>query len=89
MKKLASLIFALFLMNATMAQWFWQNPLPQCNFLTSIKFTDANTGYTVGDGGTILKTTNGGTNWVALLNGISNGLKSVYFTNANKGYAVG
>ena len=30
------------------------------NYLYSVYFTDANTGYAVGEGGTILKTTNGG-----------------------------
>jgi photosystem II stability/assembly factor-like uncharacterized protein len=43
----------------------------------------------VGQNGTILKTTNGGMNWVALLSGTSNELKSVYFTDFNTGYVVG
>ena len=77
MKKLNSLIIALFLVNATMAQWFWQNPLPQGNHLTSIRFTDANTGYAVGDYGTILKTTNGGTNWVTLSSGTNKWIYSI------------
>ena len=45
------------------AQWVWQNPLPQGNPLGSIYFVDSNTGWTVGTGGTILKTTNGGDSW--------------------------
>ena len=36
-------------------QWHWQNPLPQGNSLESVFFTDSNTGYAVGDAGTILK----------------------------------
>jgi photosystem II stability/assembly factor-like uncharacterized protein len=31
--------------------------------LYSIHFTDATTGYAVGDNGTIIKTTNGGADW--------------------------
>jgi photosystem II stability/assembly factor-like uncharacterized protein len=57
--------------------------------LSSIYFTDANTGYTVGQRGTILKTINGGVDWIAQTNGVSVYLTSVYFTNANTGYAVG
>ncbi len=46
------------------------------------------TGYTVGAAGTILKTTNGGTNWVFLNTGYTNRLKSVYFLNVDTGYVV-
>jgi photosystem II stability/assembly factor-like uncharacterized protein len=42
------------------SQWTWQNPLPQSNSLSSVYFTDANTGYNAGESGNILKTTNGG-----------------------------
>ena len=42
--------------------WYWQNPLPQGNYLTSISFVNPDTGWAVGDAGTIIKTTNGGIN---------------------------
>jgi len=58
-------------------------------WLNSVYFANANTGYAVGDHGTILKTTNGGTNWVALLSGTNQWLNSVYFADANTGFAVG
>jgi len=48
--------------------WFWQNPLPQGNNLNSIHFIDSNIGWAVGHTGTVLKTTNGGTDWVRLFN---------------------
>ena len=35
------------------------------SFLYSIQMLDANTGFAVGSGGTILKTTNGGSNWTS------------------------
>jgi len=67
--------------------------------LTSVNFpnpnTDypigqsVNTGYAAGVGGTILKTTDGGTSWAALNSGTSNQLFSIYFSNANEGLAVG
>jgi hypothetical protein len=40
--------------------WTWQNPLPQGNTLNSVSFTDASTGWAVGDGGIMLKTADGG-----------------------------
>ncbi|MGA9697271.1 MAG: YCF48-related protein, partial [Dehalococcoidales bacterium] len=57
--------------------------------LTSVCFTDKNTGYAVGPDGTILKTTNGGTEWTSQVSGTSNDLYSVFFTDKNTGYAVG
>ena len=36
-----------------------------------------------------VKTTNGGSNWVALSSGTYQILNSVYFTDANTGYTVG
>ena len=62
-------------------------------------FTDAKTGYVVGDGdwdkGTnyykhiILKTIDGGTTWDTLSHRSPGGLNSVFFTDANTGFAVG
>lgn len=40
------------------------------NALNSIRFKDANTGIAVGDGGVIVRTTNGGTNWSAVSSGL-------------------
>ena len=45
------------------AQWTWKNPKIQGNPLCSVDFTDVNTGFAVGEFGTILKTTNGGQTW--------------------------
>ncbi|MEI6900357.1 MAG: hypothetical protein WCL00_10805 [Bacteroidota bacterium] len=56
MKKTLLLSIALLLTGiSSFAQWEWQNPLPQGNGLSSVYFTDANTGYTVG-AGIIMKT---------------------------------
>ena len=58
--------------------------------LNSVHFTDINTGYAVGEGGTVLKTVNGGASWIILsYQTTSNFLQSVYFTDDNFGYAVG
>jgi hypothetical protein len=54
-----------------------------------VSFTDASTGTVVGEGGTILRTTDGGTTWVHQLSGTKNWLWGVSFTDANTGTAVG
>lgn len=71
------------------AQWNSQNPLPQEKKLSSVYFTNANTGYAAGDSGVILRTIDAGTSWSALSSGTTNYLGSICFTNLNTGYAVG
>ncbi|MEI7490431.1 MAG: YCF48-related protein [Bacteroidota bacterium] len=56
--------------------------------LTSVCFTDANTGIAVGFG-TIQKTVNGGAGWEPVPCNSGWNLYSVCFPNANTGYAVG
>ena len=72
---------------------FSNNGLTKYNFMNSIFFTNANVGYCVGgfDGlqGTILKTVDGGINWVEQTSGVIKSLNSVYFINPDTGYAVG
>jgi photosystem II stability/assembly factor-like uncharacterized protein len=46
-------------------------------------------GWAVGDGGTILHTSDGGTTWTAQTSGTTNLLSLVEFTDANTGWAVG
>jgi len=69
--------------------WTWQNPLPQGNTLRDVFFVNAQTGWAVGDAGTILKTVNGGATWTAQTSGIAKTLLSVYFTDTHTGWAVG
>jgi photosystem II stability/assembly factor-like uncharacterized protein len=66
----------------------WSEQFPP-EGLNSIFFINASIGYAVGYNGSIVKTTNGGTNWVVLSNKISNDLSSVFFVDENTGYAVG
>lgn len=46
-------------------------------------------GYVVGTAGTILKTTNGGTDWTPLTSGTNAPLNSVFFTDNQTGFVVG
>ena len=59
------------------------------NTLSSVLFTDASTGWVVGDLGTVLHTTDGGTTWIPQASGTSNDMFSVFFTDANTGWVVG
>jgi photosystem II stability/assembly factor-like uncharacterized protein len=70
-------------------QWIEQNPLPTGNCLNSVCFTDSNTGFAVGELGTLLKTTDGGISWTILPSGTESHLNSVYFVDASTGFAVG
>jgi hypothetical protein len=54
-----------------------------------LSFLDAFTGTVVGAGGTILRTTNGGTNWSPQTSGTTRWLWGVSFTDANRGTVVG
>jgi len=92
MKTFASLIIFLTLSLTTNAQWFWQNPLPQGNSLNSLQcvsFSDVNNGVAVGDGGTILKTTNGGKYWSDISIGGKNSFYGVSFSDPLNGSVVG
>ena len=69
--------------------WVWQNPLPQGNDLTSVKFFDDNTGWAVGKKGTILKSTDGGINWNIQNSTVYENLNSVFILSEQKVLALG
>jgi len=62
--------------------------------LNSVYFADQNTGWAVGhlynvNTGIILKTTNGGLNWISQVHSSSYWLSSVHFIDNNSGWVVG
>ena len=57
--------------------------------LNDVHFINTSTGWAVGGGGTILKTTDGGTTWTAQTSGTTNALNGVFFINLNIGWIVG
>jgi len=69
--------------------WVWQNPLPQGNSLNDVYFTDVLNGIAVGVGGTIIRTTDGGSTWLIQNSGVPATLYGVSFTDVNTGTAVG
>jgi photosystem II stability/assembly factor-like uncharacterized protein len=98
MKKIIFLcIISFFLTNICFSQsgWFTLNSGTGYR-LNSIYFYNENTGYIVGDSGIlggpdmfgiIIKTTNGGVNWIRSYTSI--GLFDIVFTNLDNGYIIG
>ncbi|OGU77133.1 MAG: hypothetical protein A2W11_11300 [Ignavibacteria bacterium RBG_16_35_7] len=70
------------------AQWYSQTS-GTTSRLSGVSFTDANNGTAVGEGGTILRTINGGMNWIPQTSGTSWWLHGVSFTDPDNGTAVG
>lgn len=91
MRKFIS-FFILFLFvigtNSSYAQWVTQTFTGTSN-LTSVNFLNTTTGLAVGSGGTIIKTTNGGTTWAARTSLTANNLASVVWMSATSALAVG
>ena len=69
--------------------WVWQNPLPQGNNLYGLKFADVNTGWAVGLGGVVLKTTDAGSSWTHQDPGTTKDLYGVAFADASNGWVAG
>ncbi|MBK6964269.1 MAG: T9SS type A sorting domain-containing protein [Bacteroidales bacterium] len=69
--------------------WQWSNPNPTSNELRSCYFVDENIGYTVGEAGLIMKTSDGGISWRSLNSGTKAYLTSVFFINELKGFCTG
>jgi polyhydroxybutyrate depolymerase len=57
--------------------------------LYGVSFTDINNGTAVGDAGTILRTTDGGGNWIIQPSGTGYSLSAVHFTDSTTGTVVG
>jgi len=59
------------------------------NNLNAVSFSDTNTGWAVGDNGTILNTMDGGATWGTEQSGTGDNLNAVSFSDADNGWAVG
>jgi photosystem II stability/assembly factor-like uncharacterized protein len=62
--------------NVSDSGWSWGNPTPQGRTLHAIAFSGG-VGYAVGNGGTVLSTSNGGSSWSGLPTGTTGELESV------------
>ncbi len=71
---------------------FTKQTTPTTRELKAIAFADANTGYSCGDSGTVIKTTDGGLNWTSLNTNTQNNLwdlKIIPGSNGSKVIAAG
>lgn len=90
MKSLMQILFFFLLISPlSFSQWTNQNPVPDGNDLWSTFFADDSTGWIVGSGGFITKTTNAGAEWIQQNSGTNFTLTSVCFTNQNSGWICG
>ena len=89
--KLSILIFGIFNSYICSAQsgWFWQNPLPQGNDINAVKYIDTNLVLAIGVKGTILKSNNGGINWIVIYNDIESKLNNMFVLRSNFIIVVG
>ena len=69
--------------------WTWQNPLPQGNSVNGAWFRDAQSGWVVGDTGTIIHTADGGATWTGHSSSTILDLNAIYFADESHGWAVG
>ncbi|MHC1737385.1 MAG: YCF48-related protein [Ignavibacteriaceae bacterium] len=88
-----NLLLALFLFSAVSVLpqegWFWQNPLPHGNTISSVDFIDVNNGISVGERGSVSITTNGGFDWTLQNSQTSYDLWSVHFLRYDLALAFG
>ena len=90
-EKLFILITVLFFSNRAYSQGNWELLIPQptSNQMVSLDFIDDKTGWSVGEYGTILKTTDGGINWRIIEIPLLQDLSDVNCPTAGVVYAVG
>ena len=81
-------ILVLFIPITLYSQWNLRNS-GTSEKLNDIFFPTQTTGYAVGKGGLILKTTNAGETWIHLVSGTPRGLAAVYFSSETTGYVTG
>lgn len=68
--------------------WMQQNS-GVTSTLNSVRFINSQTGWCVGNGGVILKTTNGGSNWIIQNIFHNKNLTEIIFSSSLKGYIAG
>jgi photosystem II stability/assembly factor-like uncharacterized protein len=89
MRTIYLLLLVLLIPLSVNSQWFWQNPYPSANYPTSVQYSDANTCFSCGYAGMVMKSTNGGMNWTILPYVTNNTLNSVRTLDGNIIFAVG
>jgi len=87
---IAIVLIVLFLTMESVGQydWEWQYSTTTED-LNDVYFVNRDSGWIVGNSGTILNTSDGGKNWYQQYSGTTNKLKAVYFINKDFGWVVG
>lgn len=90
MKRVIKLSFISFILISIQieAQWFSQNSDVTVH-LNSVTFFNETNGWVAGDSGTILYTSDGGTNWEKQTTNFTTPLLSISFSDESNGWAVG
>ncbi|MFA7418470.1 MAG: YCF48-related protein [Melioribacteraceae bacterium] len=83
------LIGLLFITSQLLAQWEWQNPLPQGNTLNDVKIVNDKIVIAVGDLGTVIRSVDAGETWNKIYLGTEMKFSSVHFGDENTGYILG
>ncbi len=83
------MLLALLLANQTLnAQTWTQQTSNTDSLLWDVSFINNDTGLVCGNYGIILKTTDGGANWISQNSGITNNLGAIQFVDENTAYAA-
>lgn len=91
MRNVSIIVICLFTVSQIYSQsgWFWLNPTPQGNDLYSISCPTSTVFYAVGKGGTVIRSTDAGNNWLVLNNEQYVDYYSCSFVNENTGFIAG
>ncbi len=73
----------------TRSGWYTQTSNTSSNLNGVFFHTDGRTGWAVGDGGRVVKTSDAGKTWATQTSNTAFNLQSVWFTSATEGWAVG
>jgi photosystem II stability/assembly factor-like uncharacterized protein len=89
--KITGICIALLLLIAgsAFAQWNLEYKVQQNYSFNAVHFPSASVGYTVGSGGVIFKTSDGGSTWAQQTSPTTSTLYDVFFRDATNGFAVG
>jgi photosystem II stability/assembly factor-like uncharacterized protein len=95
MKRLFFFVFILSALfgssHAQLNTWRWQNPLPAGNYLRAVQMISLTTVYISGDGGNVMKSTDGGDSWTLQnsILGIKANFNCLSFLDENYGFCAG
>ncbi len=88
MKKVIFLLSAILIASAQLYSQWVQQTSPTTNTLEDVLFVNSTTGFIAGGSGLIMKTTNGGVNWVIQTTPTLTHVTGLYFFDVNTGIAV-